>query len=440
MKIRKYLSSARIIIFGFAGVILTGTFFLMLPIASRSHSTTPLIDALFTSTSAVCVTGLVVRDTATYWTQFGQFVIMLLMQIGGMGVVTVALTVAMFSGRNIGLMQRTTMQDSIGAPQMGGIVRMVRFILKGVILLEGLGALSMSFVFVPEFGWRKGIWYSVFHSVSAFCNAGFDLMGIQKPFSSMVKYADNPVINITIMLLIVIGGLGFFVWEEILKHRWHFKKYTLQAKVVLMMTTLLIFLPALYFYLGEFAYVQDTSQRIYVSLFQSVTLRTAGFNTIDFNRISQAGVMLMSILMIIGGSPGSTAGGMKTTTFAVVMSDMFGVFHKDKAHIFGRRIPTDTMRSATSLFVMYVSLFVLAAMLISRIEELPLLTCLFETSSGIGTVGCSMGITSALHGVSKAILIVLMYFGRVGGLTLIYAVTKVNRFVNRLPEENITVG
>jgi trk system potassium uptake protein TrkH len=214
---------------------------------------------LFTSTSAVCVTGLIVHDTATYWTSFGQFIILLLIQIGGMGVVTIACALAILSGRKIGILQRATMQDSIGAFQMGGIMRMVKFIIKGVVLLEGLGAVSLSFVFVPKFGWGQGIWYAIFHSISAFCNAGFDLMGVIKPYSSIMTMRSNPIINWTIMLLIIIGGLGFFVWNNILVHKWHFRKYSLHAKVVLLTTFLLLVLPTVYFFFGEFQNVHDLS-------------------------------------------------------------------------------------------------------------------------------------------------------------------------------------
>ncbi len=330
---KKRLTSARIIIGGFMGVILIGAFLLMLPISSKSGAVTPFINALFTSTSAVCVTGLVVYDTATYWTWFGQFVILLLIQIGGMGVVTIALSLTMLSGRKIGLLQRATMQDSISAPRMGGIIKMLRFILKGVFLLEALGALVMTFVFIPMFGWIQGIWFSIFHSISAFCNAGFDLMGVYEPFSSVTYFAGNPIINITIMCLIVLGGIGFFVWHDIVKYKNHFRKYSLQSKVVLCMTFCLIVLPSIYFYFFDFASIHSVSERIFMSLFQSVTARTAGFNTANFGKMSQTGIMVMILLMLIGGSPGSTAGGMKTTTFAVMLANLV-VFSKKEKHIY----------------------------------------------------------------------------------------------------------
>lgn len=440
MIFKKRFTSARIIILGFAGVILLGALLLMLPISSQKHIVTPFLDCLFTSTSAVCVTGLIVHDTATYWTSFGQLIILLLIQIGGMGVVTIACALAILSGRKIGLLQRATMQDSIGAFQMGGIMRMVKFIIKGVVLLEGLGAISMAFVFVPKFGWGQGIWYAIFHSISAFCNAGFDLMGVIKPYSSITTMRSNPIINWTIMLLIIIGGLGFFVWNDILVNKWHFRKYSLHAKVVVLTTLLLLVLPTVYFFFGEFQNVHDLQTRFFLSAFQSVTARTAGFNSVDFTTMTQTGAMVMTLLMLIGGSPGSTAGGMKTTTFAVMLANVTAVFHRDNVHMFHRRIDNDTVRSAGTIFTMYITLCLAVAMIISRIEGIPMMACLFEAASAIGTVGCTMGITPYLGAISHILLIVLMYFGRVGGLTLAYAVASKSRFVNSMPEERISVG
>ncbi|MCI6087889.1 MAG: Trk family potassium uptake protein [Absicoccus porci] len=440
MSFKKRFTSARIIILGFAGVILLGALLLMLPISSQKHVVTPFLDCLFTSTSAVCVTGLIVHDTATYWTSFGQFIILLLIQIGGMGVVTIACALAILSGRKIGILQRATMQDSIGAFQMGGIMRMVKFIIKGVLLLEGLGAVSMAFVFIPKFGLGKGIWYAIFHSISAFCNAGFDLMGVIKPYSSIMTMRSNPIINWTIMLLIIIGGLGFFVWNNILVHKWHFKKYSLHAKVVLTTTVLLLVIPSVYFFFGEFQNAHDFQTRFFLSAFQSVTARTAGFNSVDFNTMTQTGAMVMTLLMLIGGSPGSTAGGMKTTTFAVMLANVTAIFHRDNVHMFHRRIDNDTVRSAATIFTMYITLCVGVAMIISRIEGIPMMACLFEAASAIGTVGCTMGITPHLCAVSHILLILLMYFGRVGGLTLAYAVASKSRFVKSMPEERISVG
>lgn len=442
----RHLSSSQIIIFGFMAVILVGTFLLMLPISTHSGESTGFVDALFTSTSAVCVTGLVVFDTATYWSLFGQIVIICLIQIGGMGVVTVAATIAIFSGRKIGLMQRSTMQEAISAPQVGGIVRLTHFIIKGTMIIELLGALIMSPVFCKDFGFFKGIWYSLFHSISAFCNAGFDLMGVREQFSSLTYYVANPLINITIMALIIIGGIGFLTWNDIKTNKWHISKYRMQSKAILLVTGLLIILPAVFFYFSEFTAEKwsDTPvyEKVLMSFFQSVTTRTAGFNTINFSDLTAAALTVMIILMLIGGSPGSTAGGMKTTTVAVLFSTAFAAFRrKNDAHLFGRRLPSDTIKNAATILLMYLTLFLLGSIAISRIENLPMMDCIFECGSAIATVGLTLGITGELCVASHLILIVLMFFGRVGGLTLIFAALSTSRnTISKLPQEKITVG
>ncbi len=437
---KRKLSSSQIILFGFAGVILVGTLLLMLPVSKNSGTSTSFWDALFTSTSAVCVTGLVVFDTATYWSAFGQAVILLLIQIGGMGVVTVAVAIAMASGKKISLMQRSTMQDAISAPQVGGIVRFTGFILKGIFLFELLGTLVLMTVFIPEYGW-KGIWLAVFHSISAFCNAGFDLMGANSPYSSLTAYAAHPVVNITIMLLIVIGGIGFLTWQDICHNGFHIKRYRMQSKVILATTGILLLVPAVYFFFFEFS-AEPTGKRILMSLFQAVTPRTAGFNTADLTALSETGQVLTIGLMLIGGSPGSTAGGMKTTTAAVLIACAVAVFRRrENGRFFGRRIADETVKNAVSVFLMYISLFLLGGMIISRVENLPILASLFETASAIGTVGLTLGITPTLCLVSKLILISLMFLGRVGGLTLIFATLSANKnTLSKLPLEKITVG
>lgn len=438
---KKHITSFQIIILGFFLVILFGSILLMLPIATKDGNSTRFLDALFTATSAVCVTGLIVHDTATYWSMFGQAVILLLIQIGGMGVVTIAVAVTAASGKKIGLMQRSTMQEAISAPQVGGIVRMTRFILKTSIVIELVGAALLATVFCSKLGLLTGIWYALFHSISAFCNAGFDLNGIMEPYSSLVSYAENPVINITIMLLIIVGGIGFMTWADIQKNKWHIKKYRMQSKVILFVTACLIIVPAVYFFFCEFSEVA-MKKRIWYSLFQSVTPRTAGFNTADLTLLSETGKMMIIILMLIGGSPGSTAGGMKTTTFAVLCASAIAVFRKKEyAQFFGRRVQNEAVRTAATIFLMYIILFLSGGMIISSIDHIPLLSALFETGSAIGTVGLSLGVTPELTDVSRMILIGLMFFGRVGGLTLIFAAFSEKRINNaRLPQEKITVG
>ena len=439
--LKRKLSSFQIILLGFAGVILLGALILTLPISSKSHEWTSFIDALFTSTSAVCVTGLIVFDTATHWTIFGQIIILLLIQIGGMGVVTIAVSLAVASGKKIGLFSRETMKNAISAPNVSGIVRLTGFIIKGIFLIEIIGALIMLPVFCMDYG-AEGIWMAVFHSVSAFCNAGFDIMGTKSgEFASLTHYSAQPVINITIMLLIIIGGIGFLVWDDICKHKWRIREYRTQSKLVLIVTAALIVLPAVYFFFFECGDLPVT-ERILASLFQSVTPRTAGFNTINLTAISDTGLYLMIILMLIGGSPGSTAGGMKTTTIAVLFSSAFSVFRKkDNAEVMKRRIDDETVKTASAVFLMYITLFLAGGMAISTIENLPITSCLYEAASAVGTVGLTLGITPTLGSASKMILIISMFFGRVGGLTLIYAAFGANKKqVAKLPVDTIAVG
>lgn len=443
---RTRLSSFRIIILGFSAVILLGAFLLMLPVSSKAGIRTGFLEALFTSTSAVCVTGLVVFDTQTYWSGFGQAVILCLIQIGGMGVVTAAVSVAMFSGRKIGLIQRITLQEALAAHHIGGIVKLMGFILKTTLIIELVGAALLSIGFIGEFGAGRGIWMGLFHSISAFCNAGFDLMGEKAQFASLTNFTGNPMINTVIPLLIMIGGIGFLTWEDIKTNRHHIRLYRMQSKVILSTTLILILLPAAFLFFMEFSRPEwshmSMKERLFASLFQSVTPRTAGFNTVDLTGLSEVSQFMTIILMLIGGSPGSTAGGMKTTTIAVILFSALSVFkRRETIRCFGRRIDIDTVRSASTILLLYLVLFVTGGMAISWIEELPLMTCLFEAASAIGTVGLSMGITPDLQNASRIILIILMFFGRVGGLTLIFAAASGHRpYSAMLPKEKITVG
>ena len=434
------LTTSQSIILGFFSMILLGTFLLMLPFSSRAGVATPFSDVLFTATSAVCVTGLVVYDTAAYWSVFGQTVIIILIQIGGMGVITVAASFALISGRRISLMQRSTMQEAISAPKVGGIVRLTSFIIRISLLIELLGAVAMAPVFCRDFG-PKGLWMALFHSISAFCNAGFDLMGTSMPFSSLTGYTADPVINVIVMLLVVIGGIGFLTWDDIRAHKLHVHQYRMQSKVILCTTAILLLFPALYFFFFEFSSLAP-GERVLASLFQSVTTRTAGFNTADLTALSEPGRYIMIALMLIGGSPGSTAGGMKTTTIAVLFASAISTFfRKEYAHFFGRRIDDGVIKNAATILLMYLSLFFFGGLAISIIEGAPMLDCLFETASAVGTVGLTLGLTSHLGLVSRGILIVLMFFGRVGGLTLIFAaLSGTAKNVSKYPQEKITVG
>ena len=435
------LSSFQIIILGFAGVIVLGALLLMLPISTQNGAVTPFSKTLFTATSAVCVTGLVVFDTASYWSGFGQLIILIMIQIGGLGVISVASFLSMLAGRKISLMQRQTMQNALSAPQMGGIVKLTRFIFLVSFAIEGIGALLLMPVFMTKYGIR-GIWMAVFHSVSAFCNAGFDLMGNQTgQYSSLTSFAGSGYVTLVICLLIMIGGIGFLTWKDIAVKKTRFKEYSMQTKVILVTTAILIVIPAVFFFFSDFA-KEPLNDRICMSVFQAVTPRTAGFNTADLNKMSDAGRSVMMLLMLIGGSPGSTAGGMKTTTIAVLFANAIAVFRKrQNANCYGRRIDDSTVKNASAILFIYVFFSMLSAIIISITDGIPMQMGMFETFSAIGTVGLTLGITPTLSAVSRFVLILLMFFGRVGGLTIIYAAfSQKDASILKYPMENITVG
>ena len=441
IKKKNRLSSFQIIIIGFIGVILVGALILMLPISSRSGKVTPFNQALFTSTSAVCVTGLVVQDTMTYWSYFGQAVILLMIQIGGLGVVTMVATFALLSGKRLSLSQRSTMRSAISAPMVGGIVRLTKFVLRGTITIELIGGTLMLPVFYRHFG-ARGIWMAYFHSVSAFCNAGFDLMGTpDNKFASLTAFSAHPLINIVIMALIIVGGISFITWKDFDTHKFRFKRYRLQTKVILITSAILILIPAILFFFMEYADL-PIGERIAGSLFQSVTTRTAGFNTENLTQLSTIGKAIFIALMLIGGSPGSTAGGMKTTTVAVLAVNAISSFRrKEDPEIFGRRIGAGAVKTASTLLLMYVTLCFGGAAIIGSVEHIPLGVCLFETASAVGTVGLTLGITPSLGVLSQMILAFLMFMGRVGGLTVIFAaVSGSEKKLSKLPLEDITVG
>lgn len=413
----------------------------MLPISSVSGKVTPFNESLFTATSAVCVTGLVVHDTGSYWSAFGQAVILILIQIGGLGVITVAASFALLSGRKISLMQRSTMQEAIAAPKIGGIVRLTGFVLKATLIFELSGAVIMMPVLCKDYG-VKGVWLAVFHSISAFCNAGFDILGTDaSKYVSLTQYVNCTSINLAVIFLIVIGGIGFLTWEDIYTNKLHFRRYRMQSKVILITSAILIIVPALYFFFFDLNNL-PIKQRILSSLFQSVTTRTAGFNTVDLTALQEPSIATMIVLMIIGGSPGSTAGGIKTTTVAVLIANSLATFgRKDSSHFFKRRIDNQVVKNASTILIMYLVLSFTGAVAISTAEKIPFLKCLFETSSAIGTVGLTLGITPELGLFSQLILILLMFCGRVGGLTLIYAaISNTKKNISKYPLEHITVG
>lgn len=436
----RHMSAFQIIVWSFAGLVMAGTLLLMLPFASAGPGGAGFWDALFTAVSAACVTGLVVQDTGTYWTFFGQFVILALIQIGGMGVVTIAIMIAVLSGKHIGLMQRSTLQEAVSAPQLGGIVQVLQVIVRWTVIFESAGAAVMAPVFIQQFGWAKGIWFSLFHSISAFCNAGFDLTGVLMPGSSLIFYAENPVINAVIMMLIIAGGLGFITWADLLMNGFHFRRYRMQTKMILTMTAGLIVAPAVLFYFFDFAGLPN-GPRFWASLFQSVTARTAGYNSVDLTLMTEGGRMVLILLMMIGASPGSTAGGIKTTTFFTLMATAAATFRMKKdVECFGRRIAPVSIRHSLTVLLLYVGLLSAGSLFITYADGFPILDSAFESASAIATVGLTVGVTAESSEASRYVLMLLMFFGRVGGITLIYAMHKdAGHNYVRLPEEKISI-
>lgn len=440
-----HLSYIQIIAMGFFLIISAGAVLLCLPAASRTGTATPFINSLFTAASATCVTGLVVYDTYTHWSLFGQLVILFLIQIGGLGFMSMATLISMLLRRKIGLRERELIKEAVNSLYLGGIVRLTRHIIIGTLLCEGVGAILLSMRFCPEMGLWRGIYYAVFHSVSAFCNAGFDLMGRYEQFSSLTRYSGDALVNIVIMSLIVIGGIGFFVWEDIINHKLSFRNYQLHTKIVLTITGVLIIVPALLFFLVERGGVlkdMNIIQSIVVSFFHSVTPRTAGFNTLDMASFSSSTKFLTMILMMIGGSSGSTAGGMKTTTFAVmIMSTMSVVRGRNFLRAYRRRLEENVLRRACAVFFTYLCAVVTAAFILSIFEDFTMEQLLFEVFSAIGTVGLTLGITPDLSIASKILVALLMYFGRVGVLSIALAFTRMPENVPvDYPCEKIMIG
>lgn len=440
------LTPTQIISLSFILIIFAGTFLLLLPISCREGCETNFLDALFTAASATCVTGLVRFDTYSHWTMFGQIVIMLMIQIGGMGFITISLSFIMLAGRRIGLNQRLLMQESIAAPQVGGIVKLVRMLLKVVFLTEGIGAVLLALYFCSRLGIGTGIYFGIFHSVSAFCNAGFDLMGITSAGSSFIGEAANLYLNVVIMALIIIGGLGFFVWHDIAEHKLCFKNYKLHTKIVLCTTAVLIILGTAGIYLfetgGELFDGRPVWERLLCSAFQSVSFRTAGFSGVPLDKMTQQSKALSIFLMYIGGSPGSTAGGMKTTTFAVLICTVAAAMrHRRSVELFKRRIDDDILETAVTIAVFYIGISICAALAISTMDGVSLLDALFEASSAIATVGSSLGITGGLSNASELILILLMVIGRIGSVTFLLTFSSHSGMLkSQYPTEKIRIG
>lgn len=439
------ISPTRIIALSFILVILIGTALLCLPVSSRAGEWTMPLDALFTSTSATCVTGLVVADTYTNWSLFGQIIILIMIQIGGIGLMTVISMIFLFMKKKLSMQERMILMQSAGNVQVGGIVRLIKRILLGTAIIEAVGAILLSVRFVPQMGWGHGIYYAIFHSVSAFCNAGFDLMGKYEPFSSFTAYSGDWLVGLTLAALIILGGIGFLVWDDILKYRWQLHRYSLHAKLILITTGLLLLIGTIGYYIFESGYTMSADNvptRILKSFFASTTMRTAGFNTIDYAGMSPSSVLLSDVLMMIGGSPGSTAGGIKTTTIAVIFISMYSMSRGNSdSTVFRKRLGKDLVKQAAVIIVVYLTYMILGAMLICHIEGIDLAVSQFEVISAICTVGVTMGITPTLGTLSHIILIILMYSGRIGGfsLMLVFGQRRKEPPLKR-PKEKVLIG
>ena len=444
---KKKINPTRVIVLCFVAIILMGTILLMLPVSSRSGEGTPVMDALFTATSATCVTGLVVHDTYSHWSAFGQVVLLVLIQTGGLGFMSIVSVFFFLLHRRIGLRERLLIMQSLNLNEIEGVVALIRRVLLGTLIFEGTGAVILSACFIPQFGWAGGIWRGVFHAVSAFCNAGFDLFGKTSPFSSLTAYSGNPVVLLTISALIVIGGIGFFVWGDLLRQR-NLKKLSLYSKLVLLITAALIVLGWLLFCVFEWNNPETlgsmgAGQKLLNGLFQSVTTRTAGFNAIDQGGMTDGGKALSVFLMLVGGSSGSTAGGIKTVTIGVVFLAMLAtLFGKREVVVFKRRLEEQQLRNAMTLTMVAVFLTFSAAIAVSALENVHFLDALYEMASAYGTVGLTTGITTSLGLISRCILILFMFFGRVGLMTVSIAFMYKGRDYAsiRYPSDMVIIG
>lgn len=442
---RRELRPGQVLGLGFGIIILIGTLLLALPIATKNGTSIGLVNALFTATSAVCVTGLVVVDTGTYWTIFGKTIILMLIQIGGLGFMTMATAGAFIMGRRIGLRNRLIMQEALNQMSISGVVRLTKYVILTTFMIEGIGAFLLSFKFIPQFGFAKGLAFSVFHSISAFCNAGFDIMG---NYTSLTSFVTDPLVNMVIMGLILIGGIGFSVIIDIARNK-QYKKLSVHSKLVIMTSLVLLGAGFILFLgiewnnpatLGELT----IPQKILGAMFQSVTPRTAGFNTIPIDQLETPSKLITMVLMFIGGSPGSTAGGVKTTTVGIMILTILMVIRgKDEIEFSFRRISKDTANKALAIFgiVLTIALTIITLLTITE-PNLEFIDIVFEVFSALGTVGLSTGITSSLSTVGKLIIAIAMFFGRVGPLTMVIALTQRGRrkALVRYPEGKVSVG
>ena len=438
------LKGVQILALGFILVILVGALILTLPISTTSGESTNFLDALFTATSAVCVTGLIVVDTGTYWNMFGQTVIMILIEIGGLGFMSFTTLIAIILGKKITLRERLILQDAMNTFNIQGLVKMVKYVLMFTVSVQFFGALLFSTQFVPEYGLGRGMFYSIFHSISAFCNAGFDIFG---NFSSLTSYNSNAVVILVASALIIIGGLGFTVWSELYSSK-SLKKVSLHSKMVILMTTVLVLGGTVLMFLFENKNVNTIADMSFIdkvmnSFFASVTPRTAGFNSIPTDGMTTAGQFLTIILMFIGGSPGSTAGGIKTTTIGILIVTIVCVIKgREDAEVFKRRFSKELVYRAFTLIFIGLSLVIVVTMLLSYTEKGASFIALFyEAVSAFGTAGLTLGLTSELSNIGKVLIIFLMYLGRVGPLTVVLSITRkrINSGI-KYPEGKILIG
>jgi len=435
----------QIIAAGFVIIILLGALLLCLPAASKDNIPIPFIDSVFTATSALCVTGLVIFDTYSQFTLFGQLVILFLIQIGGLGFMSMAGMIFLMIGKKIGLRERGLLMETMSTIHIGGVVKLLKKIITITFLVEIFAAGLLSIRFIPLLGVSEGIYYGIFHAVSAFCNAGFDLMGVFNPKSSLVGFDTDVLVNVVIMSLIIIGGLGFIVWDDLLTNKLKFSKYRLHTKIVLVGTAVLITIPAVIFFFLENNNTLEgmtIGQKILASIFQVVTPRTAGFNTVDTGSLTEGASFLTIILMVIGANPGSTGGGIKITTmFVIILAIRAYITHTQDLNVGGKRLEDYVPRKAFSITAIYLILVSLASFLLISTQPFELLDAMFETVSAISTVGLTTGITSYLNTGSKIVIILLMYCGRVGSLTVLsaFAGEKIKANIRNV-EEKIVIG
>lgn len=445
MKKHKRMPQLRVIVLGYLAMILLGTLLLMLPFATRSGESASVLTALFTATSSSCVTGLVLQDTATFWSPFGQIVIISLIQIGGLGFMTFAILLLGFFTRRAGLRERTLMAESINSTHLNNIRRLTKHIILGTALLELIGAALLSIRFIPRFGILKGIYYSIFHAISAFCNAGFDLMGSETgKYSSFTAFSGDWLVNLVLIFLIAIGGLGFLTWEDFLKHKFRFRQYRLHTKIVLITTIILLLGGALLLWLFEIKSTcsgKSVGEQIIISLFGSATARTAGFNTTDTNSLTEGSKLITTLLMFVGGSSGSTAGGVKTTSIVVIiLSAIAAMRGQQSPHCFNRRFEEGALRKAITIVFTNLSLALIGTLAIT-LDGFSLSNAMFESFSAISTVGMTTGITRDLSTFSKILMVFLMFCGRVGSVSFAAALfERKNTPPITYPTEDITIG